>query len=120
MVADRGDQLVLGLHHRQLGRVADRLGTQPRTVLGGQQGGFDVLLETRAVELRVVACTGHGTRQPRGVAQQQLVADQVETGLQRGRGSHGRRHSGSGRHDTAAPGPAGRLRDRRPAREIAP
>ncbi len=55
----------------------------------GEADRLDVTLETRPVELGVATGTGQAARQPRGIAQQQLVADQVETGVQRGCGSHG-------------------------------
>ena len=114
MIGDRLDQLLARLHDRQLAREADRLRPQARAVLGREQRLLHVALEARAVERRLVPRTGKLPRQPRGIAQQQLRADQLE-----GRGQGRGRIHGSGHrqavviinHGLRAPWRAGVMRD---------
>ncbi len=86
VLADRRQQLVPGLHHRQLLRPGDGGGAQAGAVLRRQGGLLEVAAKASDVEPGVAARPIQLPAQALGIAQQQHAAELSESGLDLGKG----------------------------------
>jgi hypothetical protein len=72
MIADRRQQFLARLHHRQVRRIGDGRGARALAVLRRQRGALQVTLETRGVEASTALPTLQLLTQARGITRGQL------------------------------------------------